>query len=175
MSESAYSYTDLYSALSAQVAIERLGPGEIAVRLLDMPGRYVDTQTFPVNTDGTMEPRHYNGAIGLIRGYKAAVEYNSAILARLGVVRVDTPAGVLLGYKTGDEGVWAGIAVDLVKPDGSSGRVALVEFSSGEEVGFYEQPLHTFAYDGVMQGPASITGCDVSGPRMSEVIDLGRC
>lgn len=162
-----YSYLELNSALTSDVRIDRIGLEAISVSLIDKTGVTIDTETFPVNAQGELTPHSFNAAIGLIRGYRAIAEYNSVMARRLGVARVNTPIGMLVAYKTGNENAYDGIAVDLVKPDGRCGRIALID-APAETDQCLDSPLCVFAFDGENAEPAVYQPCAVDGAMMQD-------
>ena len=159
-----YPYLELNTALTKNVRIDRTSPTSIVIALISNDGKVIDMEMVPTTEKGELTPHDYNTAIGLIRGYRAVAEYNSLMAARMGVARAITPFGTLVAYKADTNETDGGIAVDLVRPDGTSGRVALIDFSESEALN--TSHIGTFAFDGFNAEPEVYTACDPDGPMM---------
>lgn len=76
---------------------------------------------------------------------------------------VETPIGKLVVEPTGDTGIYDGLMVSLLKPNGEIGTIAWVEV---ETLGNGGHEVHTLAFDGNDQEPTKII-CDPDGDEMS--------
>lgn len=87
------------------------------------------------------------------------------------VLEVETPVGTLVAGFRGDPGTYDGIGVDLFKPDGTSGQVAVVEVVSPscEEAPLHPTPLHTFCWDGDHEEFVAEVDCNPGGEFMQDV------
>ena len=82
---------------------------------------------------------------------------------------LDTPIGRLVATTRGtDHDSSYAVSVDLEKPDGTSGQVAMVEVVAGDLSDVYPCPLHTFAWNGEDEDVASCVDCDHNGEMMQE-------
>lgn len=79
--------------------------------------------------------------------------------------RLNVPCrfGTLTAFPQGDTGSFDGIEVDLVDAHGTLHQVSLAESVSAGELGEGETGLHTFAWDGAGESPATETWCDPEG------------
>lgn len=84
----------------------------------------------------------------------------------ISVLSVETPMGTLAAHYRGDPGIYDGIEVELRKPDGTVGTVCLAEVVSGEGAEGYPTRVHTLAFDGRDEEPASRTDLDIDGEEM---------
>ncbi|MDY2776968.1 MAG: hypothetical protein SOU51_01130 [Collinsella sp.] len=75
---------------------------------------------------------------------------------------IQTAAGVLAARHFGDGREYDGIMIELVKPDGTAGNVALVECVMSEGT----TTVHTLAFDGRDADPASEVTLDPAGDEM---------
>ena len=84
-----------------------------------------------------------------------------------GELRLTTEIGDLVARVYGGEsGVYDGIVVDLEKPDGTSGQIALAEVVGGDAAQDYPTRCHVFTYDGNESDVTSRTDVDINGEEM---------
>lgn len=83
-------------------------------------------------------------------------------------VRVETPEGTIVAHDADGGESYPGIVVDLVKPDGTEGQVAMVEHDAFVAEGdpTARSPLHVIAWNGVDEDPEAEVSVDPSGPEM---------
>lgn len=88
--------------------------------------------------------------------------------SRRNELRVKTDLGDLVARFSGDLGVYDGICIDLEKPDGTSGQIAVVESvpESDVESGIYGSRMHTLAWDGNNEDEPSRIDVDIDGEAM---------
>ena len=79
--------------------------------------------------------------------------------------RLNVPCrfGTLTAFPQGDTGLFDGIEVDLVDAHGTLHQVALAEAIPAGGLGEGETGLHTFAWNGTGESPATETWCDPGG------------
>lgn len=83
-----------------------------------------------------------------------------------GELRLATEIGDLVARVSGDPGIYDSIVVDLEKPDGTSGQIALAEVVSGDAAQAYPTRCHVFTYDGNESDVTSRTDVDIDGEEM---------
>lgn len=84
-------------------------------------------------------------------------------------LRIKTDLGDLVASFSGDPGIYDGIAIDLEKPDGTSGQIAIAEVvpESAVDDGVYRSRVHTLAYDGNAEDVSAMTEVDIDGEAMN--------